>query len=122
MRQGSTLARLDMQIFRAEVKHKALDVLSSGAYGVAALVCFLLGAFALVEFLILAIMLSGISAVTASLVVAGVLFLAGAFSLILARRAVKGLSLLPDKTVHQVKSDLAALIEGIRYGAGDPRT
>jgi uncharacterized membrane protein len=118
MRHGSALAQLDLKILQAETKQKALSVLSSGAYGITALIFFLLAGFALVEFLILAIVLSGISAVIASLIVCGVLVVAGSISLLLAKRAVAGFSLVPAKTVEQVKSDLAALMRGIRYGAG----
>lgn len=119
VRQGSTLARLDIEILRAEVKGKALTLVASGAYGIAALAFFFLGAFALVEFLILAVVHLGVGALWAPLLIGGLLLLAGFGSLVLSQRAIKGMSILPDKTLHQMRSDFAALMKGARYGARD---
>ncbi|UVK46738.1 phage holin family protein [Mesorhizobium sp. AR07] len=115
--QFASLMRLDVRLLEAEMKKKGSDVLSSGVCGIAAVSFFILGAFALVEFLILAMVLAGVSAIFACLIVGILLFAAGFVSLRLAKRALVGWTLTPEHTVRQVRSDLAALKQGIRHGA-----
>jgi hypothetical protein len=59
----------------------------------------------------------GIGPMLACLVVALVLIGAGSMSLYLAKRALTGWTITPVETVNQVRTDLAALKQGIRYGS-----
>lgn len=113
----ASLVRLDMRLLQAEMKQKGQDVIASGVFGAVALTCFLLGAFALVECLILALIWFGVAALWATLVIGVCFFLAGFVSLNLARRTMAGWSLAPEQTLIQVRSDLAALKEGMRHVA-----
>lgn len=114
--QFASLMRLDLRLFQAEMKGKALTIVSSGACGLAAVAFLILASFALAQFLILAMIYAGISAMLACLVVSLVMLGAGVLSLYLAKRALVGWTLTPVETVNQVRSDLAALKQGIRYG------
>ena len=77
----------------------------------------LLAAVALVQFLILAMVHFGLGAMLACFIVGIVLIGGGLLSLHLARRALVGWTITPVETVNQVRSDLAALKQGVRYGA-----
>ncbi|QND60621.1 phage holin family protein [Mesorhizobium huakuii] len=112
----ASLMRLDLRLLEAEMRSKASAVVSSGACGVAAGIFFVLGAFAFVEFLILAMIYFGIGAMFSCLIAGVVLIAGGLLSLYLAKRAMVGWTVTPIETVNQVRSDLAALKQGIRYG------
>ncbi|WP_027062743.1 phage holin family protein [Mesorhizobium loti] len=113
----ASLIRLDLRLFEAEMKAKASKIVSSGACGVAAAMFFGLAAFALVQFLILAMIHFGVGAMSACLTIGLALVAVGTLSLYLAKRALTGLTITPVETVNQVRTDLAALKQGIRYGA-----
>lgn len=112
----ASLMRLDLRLLQAEMRIKASTVLTSGACGMIALVLFILAAFALVQFIILALVYFGVGAMLACFVVGVALLVAGLLSLFMAKRALVGLTMTPVQTVNQVRSDLAALKQGIRYG------
>jgi hypothetical protein len=112
----ASLMRLDLRLLEAEMRSKTSTIISSGACGVAAAILFVLGAFALVQFLILAMIFFGIGAMFSCLIVGVILIGGGLLSLYLARRALVGWTIAPVETVNQVRSDLAALKQGIRYG------
>lgn len=112
----ASLMRLDVRLLKAEMKSKTSTIVSSGACGIAAVALFILASFAMVQFLILVIIHLGISAILACLIVGVVLFAGGLLSLYLAKRALIGWTITPIETVNQVRSDLAALKQGIRYG------
>ncbi|UVK57380.1 phage holin family protein (plasmid) [Mesorhizobium sp. AR02] len=114
--QFAALMRLDVRLFQTEMRIKASTVLTSGVCGMAAVVLFLLAAFALVQFVILAMIYFGVGAMLACFVVGAVLLMAGLSSLFMAKRALVGLTITPVETVNQVRSNLAALKQGIRYG------
>ena len=99
------------------MRKKGSTIVSSGVCGIAAVSLFILASFAMVEFLILALIHAGISAMFACLIVGIVLLVGGLLSLHLAKRALVGWTITPADTVKQVRSDLAALKQGIRYGA-----
>ena len=115
--QFASLMRLDLRLLEAEMRSKTATIVSSGVCGIAAVILFILASFALVQFLILAIILAGISAMFACLIVGIVLFGGALLSLYLAKRTLVGWTITPVETVNQVRSDLAALKQGIRYGA-----
>jgi uncharacterized membrane protein len=115
--QFASLMRLDFRLLEAEMRKKVSSIVSSGVCGIAAVSFFILASFALVEFLILAMVLAGISAMFACLIVGIVLLVGGLLSLHFAKRALVGWTITPEDTVKQVRSDLAALNQGIRYGA-----
>ncbi|QKC98294.1 phage holin family protein [Mesorhizobium sp. NZP2298] len=115
--QFASLMRLDLRLLEAEMRAKATPIVSSGACGVAAALFFVLAAFALVEFLILAMIHFGVDAMFACLTAGAVLVGAGMLSLYLAKRALIGWTIAPVETVNQVRADLAALKQGIRYGS-----
>ena len=117
MGQFASLMRLDLRLLKAEMRGKTSTVVSSGVCGIAAVIFFLLASFAMVQFLILAMIFFGISALFACLIIGFVLIGAGLLSLHLAKRALVGWTITPVDTVNQVRSDLAALKQGIRYGA-----
>ncbi|AZO45631.1 phage holin family protein [Mesorhizobium sp. M7D.F.Ca.US.005.01.1.1] len=112
----ASLMRLDLRLLEAEMRSKMSTIVSSGACGVAAAILFVLGAFALVQFLILAMISFGIGAMFACFTVGVILIGGGLLSLYLAKRALIGWTITPIETVSQVRSDLAALKQGIRYG------
>lgn len=113
----SALMRLDLRLLEAEMRSKFPSIVSSGACGVVALALFTLGSFALVQFMVLTLIYLGISAMYACLVVGIALFVGGMISLYLAKRALVGWTIMPVETVSQVRSDLAALKQGIHYGS-----
>jgi hypothetical protein len=115
--QFASLMRLDLRLLEAEMRAKTTTIVSSGACGVAAAMFFVLAAFALVQFLILAMIHFGVGAMFACLIVGAVLIVAGMLSLHLARRALIGWTITPVETVNQVRTDLATLKQGIRYGS-----
>lgn len=115
--QFASLMRLDMRLLEAEMRSKTSTLVSSGVCGIAAVILFILASFAMVQFLILAVILAGISAMAACLIVGIALFGGGLLSLYLAKRALVGWTITPVQTVNQVRSDLAAVKQGIRYGA-----
>jgi hypothetical protein len=115
--QFASLMRLDFRLLEAEMRKKVSSIVSSGVCGIAAVSFFILASFAMVEFLILAMVLAGISAMFACLIVGIVLLVGGLLSLHFAKRALVGWTITPEDTVKQVRSDLAALNQGIRYGA-----
>ena len=115
--QFASLMRLDMRLLEAEMRSKTSTLISSGVCGIAAVILFILASFAMVQFLILAVILAGISAMAACLIVGIALFGGGLLSLYLAKRALVGWTITPVQTVNQVRSDLAAVKQGIRYGA-----
>jgi len=115
--RAASLARLDLELFHAELKSKASKIMASGIYGIAAAVLFVLGSFALVECLILAIVLAGISAVFACLIVGAVLFVAGLASLHFAKKAIAGWTPIPEQTIAQATADFTALKRGLHHGA-----
>jgi hypothetical protein len=112
----ASLMRLDLRLLEAEMRSKTSTIISSGACGAVAAILFVLGAFALVQFLILAMIFFGIGAMFSCLIVAVILIGGGFLSLYLAKRALVGWTITPIETVNQVRSDLAALKQGIRYG------
>ncbi|MBB6410669.1 phage holin family protein [Mesorhizobium sangaii] len=112
----ASLIRLDLRLLEAEMKSKSSIIVSSSACGIAAVALFVLASFAMVQFLILVMIHLGISAIVACLAVGIVLFGGGLLSLHLAKRALVGLTITPIETVNQVRSDIAALKQGIRYG------
>ncbi|PWJ86939.1 putative superfamily III holin-X [Mesorhizobium loti] len=113
----ASLMRLDLRLLEAEMRGKTATILSSGACGMAAAILFMLAAFALVEFLILAMIHLGVGSMVACLLVGIVLIGGGFFSLHLAKQALVGWTITPVETVNQVRSDVAALKQGIRYGS-----
>ena len=115
--QFASLLRLDLRLLKAEMRVKSITLVSSGACGMAAAMFFMLAAFALVQFLILAMMHFGIGPLLACLIVGLVLIGGGLVSLYLAKRALIGWTITPVETVKQVRTDLAALKQGIRYGS-----
>ena len=115
--QVGSLMRLDLRLLEAEMRAKSTALASSGACGMAAAMFFALAGFALVQCLILAMIFLGIGPMLACLVVALLLIGAGSMSLYLAKRALTGWTITPVETVNQVRTDLAALKQGIRYGS-----
>ncbi|BAV50967.1 hypothetical protein MesoLj113a_65150 [Mesorhizobium sp. 113-1-2] len=115
--QFASLMRLDLRLLKAEMRVKSTSLVSSGACGMAAAMFFVLAAFALVQFLILAMIHFGVGPLFACLIVGLVLIGAGLVSLYLAKRALIGWTITPVETVNQVRTDLAALKQGIRYGS-----
>ncbi|RNJ41322.1 hypothetical protein B5V01_26995 [Mesorhizobium erdmanii] len=113
----SSLMRLDLRLLEAEMRAKSTTLVSSGACGMAAAVFFVLAAFALVQFLILAMIFFGVGPMLACLIVGLVLIGGGLISLYLAKRALIGWTITPVETVKQVRTDIAALKQGIRYGS-----
>jgi hypothetical protein len=112
----ASLMRLDLRLLEAEMRSKMSTIVSSGGCMVASAILFVLGAFALIQFLILAMISLGIGAMFSCLTVGVILIGAGVLSLYLAKRALVGWTITPIETVNQVRSDLAALKQGIRYG------
>ncbi|PBB24023.1 MULTISPECIES: phage holin family protein [unclassified Mesorhizobium] len=115
--QFGSLMRLDLRLLEAEMRAKSTTLVSSGACGMAAAVFFALAAFALVQCLILAMISFGVGPMLACLIVGLVLTVGGLISLYLAKRALTGWTITPVETVNQVRTDLAALKQGIRYGS-----
>ena len=115
--QFASLMRLDLRLLQAEMKGKTSTIVSSGACGATAVAFFVLAAFAMVQFFILAMINIGVRPMFACLVVGLVLGGGGLFFLYLAKRALVGWTITPVETVNQVRTDLAALKQGIRYGS-----
>lgn len=115
--QFASLMRLDLRLLEAEMRAKITTIVSSGACGMAAAVFFLLAALALVQFVILAMIHFGIGPMFACLIAGLVLIGGGMMALYLAKRALIGWTLTPVETVDQLRTDLAALKQGIRYGS-----
>jgi len=115
--QLASLMRLDLRLLKAEMRAKTTTIVSSVACGTAAALFFVLAAFALVQFLILAMIHFGVDGMFACLIVGAVLIGAGMLSLYLAKRALIGWTITPVETVNQVRTDLVALKQGIRYGS-----
>ena len=115
--QFASLVRLDLRLLEAELRGKASTIVSSGACGIAAAMFFMLAAFALVQFLILAMIHFGVGAMFACLIAGIVLVGGGLLSLHLAKQALVGWTITPIETVNQVRSDLAVLKQGVRYGS-----
>ena len=86
--QFASLMRLDLRLLQAEMKVKASTIVSSGACGIAALALFVLAAFAMVQFLILAMIHFGVTPMVACLIVALLLGVGGVLLLYLAKRAL----------------------------------
>ena len=115
--QFASLMRLDLRLLQAEMKVKTSTIVSSGACGIAALALFVLAAFAMVQFLILAMIQFGVNPMVACLVVGALLGLGGVLLLYLAKRALAGWTITPVETVNQVRTDIAALKQGMRFGS-----
>ncbi|WP_136620837.1 MULTISPECIES: phage holin family protein [Mesorhizobium] len=115
--QFASLMRLELRLLEAEMRGKTSTIVSSGACGIAAAIFFLLAAFAMVQFLILTMIHFGVGAMVACLIVGIILVGGGLLSLHLAKRALVGWTITPVETVNQVRSDLAALKQGVRYGS-----
>ena len=115
--QFASLMRLDLRLLQAEMKVKTLTIVSSGACGIAALALFVLAAFAMVQFLILAMIQFGVNPMVACLVVGAFLGVGGVLLLYLAKRALAGWTITPVETVNQVRTDIAALKQGMRFGS-----
>ncbi|MES0022115.1 MULTISPECIES: phage holin family protein [unclassified Mesorhizobium] len=113
----ASLMRLDLRLLQAEMKVKTSTIVSSGACGIAALVLFVLAAFAMVQFLILAMIHFGVDPMVACLIVAALLGVGGVLFLYLAKRALAGWTITPVETVNQVRTDIAALKQGMRFGS-----
>ena len=115
--QFASLMRLDLRLLQAEMKVKTSTIVSSGACGIAALALFVLAAFAMVQFLILAMIQFGVNPMVACLVVGALLGVGGVLLLYLAKRALAGWTITPVETVNQVRTDIAALKQGMRFGS-----
>lgn len=115
--QFASLMRLDLRLLKAEMRAKSTTLVSVGACGVAAVGFFVLASFALVQFLILALIFFGAGSMLACLIVGLVLMAAGLMSLYLAKRALIGWTITPVETVNQMRTDFATLKQGIRYGS-----
>jgi len=115
--QFASLMRLDLRLLQAEMKVKTSTIISSGACGIAAIALFVLAAFALVQFLILAMIHFGAGAMVACLVVGVLLGVGGVVLLYFAKRALVGWTITPVETVSQVRTDIATLKQGIRFGS-----
>jgi len=115
--QVASVMRLDLRLLEAEMRGKTSTIVSSGACGIAAVIFFMLAAVVLVQFLILAMVHFGVGAMLACFIVGIVLSGGGLLSLHLAKRALVGWTITPVETVNQVRSDLAALKQGVRYGS-----
>nr|WP_031198781.1 phage holin family protein [Mesorhizobium sp. L2C054A000] len=113
----ASLMRLDLRLLQAEMKVKTSTIVSSGACGIAALVLFVLAAFAMVQFMILAMIHFGVGPMVACLIVAALLGVGGVLFLYLAKRALAGWTITPVETVNQVRTDIAALKQGMRFGS-----
>ena len=115
--QFASLMRLDLRLLQAEMKVKTSTIVSSGACGIAALALFVLAAFTMVQFLILAMIQFGVNPMVACLVVGSLLGVGGVLLLYLAKRALAGWTITPVETVNQVRTDIAALKQGMRFGS-----
>lgn len=115
--QFASLMWLDLRLLQAEMKVKTSTIVSSGACGIAALALFVLAAFAMVQFLILAMIQFGVNPMVACLVVGSLLGVGGVLLLYLAKRALAGWTITPVETVNQVRTDIAALKQGMRFGS-----
>ena len=115
--QFASLMRLDLRLLRAEMKVKTSTIVSSGACGIAALALFVLAAFAMVQFLILAMIHLGVNPMVACLVVGVLLGVGGVLLLYFAKRALAGWTITPVETVNQVRTDIATLKQGMRFGS-----
>ena len=115
--QFASLMRLDLRLLQAEMKVKTSTIVSSGACGIAALALFVLAAFAMVQFLILAMIQFGVNPMVACLVVGSLLGVGGVLLLYLAKRTLAGWTITPVETVNQVRTDIAALKQGMRFGS-----
>jgi hypothetical protein len=113
----AALMRLDLRLLQAEMKVKTSRIVSSGTCGIAALALFVLAAFAMVQFLILAMIHVGVNPMVACLAVGVLLGVGGVLLLYLARRALVGWTITPVETVDQVRTDIAALKQGMRFGS-----
>jgi len=113
----ASLMHLDLRLLQAEMKVKTSAIVSSGACGVAAVALFVLAAFAMVQFLILAFIHFGADPMVACLIVGILLGFGGGAMLYIAKRALVGWTITPVETVNQVRTDIAALKQGIRFGS-----
>ncbi|MER9188318.1 phage holin family protein [Mesorhizobium australicum] len=113
----ASLMRLDLRLLQAEMKVKMSPIVSSGACGIAAFALLVLAAFAMVQFLILALIHFGVGPMVACLIVGVLLGAGGVVLLYLAKRALVGWTITPVETVNQVRTDIAALKQGIRFGS-----
>jgi len=114
--QAATLLHLDARLLELEMKEKAGALARSGAWGLAAIALAGMGTFVVVLGLVGVLVALGMALFAAAFVVGAVLFAVGALSALRARSALVGWSVVPRRTVEQVRQDAAAIREGFRNG------
>lgn len=107
--QSSLLVRRELQLAQAEMQQKAKRVgLGAGLFGTAGLIA-LYGVATLLATIILALALV-VSAWLAALIVTVVLFVAAAVAALIGKNKVSdGTPLAPERTIDNVKQDVATL-------------
>jgi hypothetical protein len=114
--QAATLLHLDARLLELEMKEKAGALARSGAWGLAAIALAGMGTFVVVLGLVGVLVALGMALFVAAFVVGAVLFAVGALFALRARSVLVGWSVVPRRTVEQVRQDAAAIREGFRNG------
>jgi len=114
--QAAALLRLDAQLLELEMKDKASAVARSVAWGLAAIALLGIGTFVVVLGLVGVLVALGIAPFIAAFAVGAVLCAVGALSALRARSVLNGWSIVPRRTLGQIRQDAEAVKEGLRNG------
>jgi len=115
--QLTTLLRLDARLLQLEMKAKASDALKLCVWIGIAVLLGLFGVAILAQGLVGLLIFVGVPWVIAPFLVALAFFVVGGIFLLKARRAMSSWSLMPQKTIGQVRKDFEAVREGLQNGA-----
>jgi len=114
--QAATLLRLDAQLLELEMKEKVSAVARCGAWGLAAVVLLAIGAVVVVLGFVYLLIALGMAPFAAAFVVGALLCAGGVLSALRARAVMNGWSIVPRRTLAQVRQDAEAVKEGLRNG------
>ena len=115
--QIKMMLKIDTSLFRAEMEQTGSNAISIALWVVAAIFCMLLAMAATLEGLIFVLFYFGLPNYLAAFAAMGVFAIVGVVCVSVARSRLKDLSVVPDRTIAALKSDLTAfkkaMVDGI---------
>jgi uncharacterized membrane protein YqjE len=107
------LFRTEIRLIRAEINEKASRLANGGTLLAVGAIFALAGLLFLLQDIVVWIAVAGLSYEWGYLIVGGIVVLAGAVLLAVGTNRIKSTTLTPDRTVNQIKADVATVKEHV---------
>ena len=103
--QVTTLLRKEAQLARTEISDKIVHAATGIGFAVVGAVLAMPALVILLQAIVALLVQNGLSIALSSLIVGGITLVIGIFLLIAGMERLKGTSLTPEKTIHQLQRD-----------------